>query len=135
MEDGGGEKGTPPIPAFPTGGGRPLDFGTVQYCSKRHADQGHRAVGGSLEPPGVGLWGAMRLGWAGARMRCVREPAGSRWALPAHGACILSDTGCIPVGLAEAEGVVALDFLRQVPRMTGCPIVCRLVLATSVDCR
>ena len=104
MEDGGGEKGTPPIPAFPTGGGRPLDFGTVQYCSKRHADQGHRAVGGSLEPPGVGLWGAMRLGWAGARMRCVREPAGSRWALPAHGACILPDTGSIQVSLAEVEG-------------------------------
>src|SRR5262249_41699147 len=62
----------------------------------------------ALCPPGAAEReprGATRLGCVGTRTRCVREPAGRRWAPgAAHGACILSDTGCIQVGLAEAKG-------------------------------
>ena len=102
----GGKGRHAPIPAFPTGGGRPLGLGAVQYFCKRHASRGRRAVGGGREPPGVGPRGAVRLGGRGrAHAACGSRPgAGGR---PARGPWGLYPFGyrVYPSGLAEAEGV------------------------------
>jgi hypothetical protein len=42
-------------------------------------------------------------GGCAQRVEAGREPVGAQHVAP--GACIRSDTGCIPVRLAEAEGV------------------------------
>src|SRR5262249_5828066 len=100
---GGGQRrgeGTPHThPGLPHWRGRAPGPWRCPVLLQVPCQPGRCAVGGGQAPRGVGPRGAARLGGRGAhtpRAGAGQEPVGARPAAP--GTCILSDTGCIPVG-------------------------------------